>query len=124
MQFDKNLELKTSGAVTSTASTTGVAVNVRPQREYTCVIAVTAVKTSITDETYVLEVEVSDLVGGTYTAVGTIPAVQTTGVGNYKVPLSGPWVAKLDADSAFIRLTATLGGTDPSVTYQAYLTKA
>ena len=123
MQFDKLLEVKTSGAVSTTASTTAVAMTLVPNREFTCVIPVTSVKTSASNETYVLAVQVATTSGGTYTTVGTIPAVQTTGAKVYRVPLSGKWIENLNATAVWIRITHTLGGTDPSVTFSAYVTK-
>jgi hypothetical protein len=122
---DSDLALRTSGTpITSTTSETGIAFDVRKIGAYKAVIQYNGLDWTTNDETYVFSVEVSDLVGGTYTAIATLPDVgSATAADRLDIPLSGKIADDLDADSAFIRVTATLGGTTPSVDYDCYLTK-
>jgi hypothetical protein len=50
--------------------------------------------------------------------------VTVSAAGVYEIPLSGAAVEQRDADAAAIRVTATLAGSAPSVTYGAYLAPA
>lgn len=124
--YDSALALRASGTpITSTTSETGVEFAVRNIGAYKAVIQYNGLDFTTGDETYVFSVEVSDLVGGTYTAIATLPDVgSATASGRLDIPLNGKIAEELDADSAFIRITATLGGTTPSVDYDAYLTMA
>jgi hypothetical protein len=124
--FDKALELRNvaDGAETATASETGIAVPVRFLPTCDWVIFVTAIDAASTDETYVFTLEVSDLVGGTYTKIAEHVWPRGHGVGKMHIPINGDMASFQDTDSAFVRVTATLGGTTPSVTYGSYLTKA
>lgn len=124
--YDADLALRTSGtAVTSTTSETGVEFAVRSVGEYKAVVNYSGMDYTTTDESYVFSIEVSDLVGGTYTAIATMPDIgSATSSGHLDIPLSGKIAEQLDADSAFIRVTATLGGTSPSIDYDCFLTKA
>jgi len=121
--FDKSLELRdvADGAEASTAAETGIAFDCRKLKDYVCVVYVTAIDATTGDETYVLNVGVSDAVDGTYTPIATLPNIRATGTGLYVIPLNGEIAAKLDADSDFIQIAATLGGTSPSITYGAFL---
>lgn len=125
MQFDSALELKTSGSVTSTASTTGVAFNPRAVREYTCVLYVESIETDTGNETYDATIQVSDALAGTYTTIATVADIDVSGAGKYEVPLNGAIATLKDADSAYIRVTMTIAGTigGTGIVYGAYLTK-
>jgi len=123
--YDGDLALRTSGtAITSTTSATGVEFDVRHIGAYKAVIQYNGMDYATGDESYVFSIEVSDLVGGTYTAIATLPDIgSATASGRLDVPLNGKIAEELDSDSAFIRVTATLGGTSPSIDYDCYLTK-
>ncbi len=123
--FDKALELRdiAGGAITSTTSTTGINFECRKLKEFVAQIFVTACDGVSTDETYVFTVQVSDLVGGTYTTIGTLAWTRGT-TGTQVIALSGDAAQVLDDDSDWVRITATLGGTTPSITYGAYLAPA
>ena len=124
--FDKLLELRdgAAAAVTSTASGTGIAVNPRMLPSCSWVISVTAIVANDADETYVFTLEVSDVVGGTYTPIASFNWPRGNGAGKVHIGIQPDQAAFQDTDSAFVRVTATLGGTTPSVTYGSYLTKA
>ena len=123
--YDAALVLRTAGSTeTSTASETGVAFDVRKIGDYKAVIQYTDMDFGATNETYVFSIEVSDLVGGTYTAIATMPDIGgAQGSGRLDIPLNGKIAELLDSDSAFIRVTVTLGGTTPIIDYDCFLTK-
>lgn len=121
--FDKNLELKTLAAVTTTTAETGIAFDCRKIKEYAAIVYITACVSNDADETYVIDIKVSDVVGGTYTSIASVTVARgTTGV--LVIPLHGATAELLDADSDFIQVVATLGGSTPSITYGAYLARA
>jgi hypothetical protein len=122
--FDKLLELRNvaDGAETATASETGIALAVRFLPVCEWVIFCTAMGVVAT-ETYVFTLEVSNLVGGTYTAIARHVWPIAHGIGEVHVPINGDLAAWQDTDSAFLRVTATLGGTTPTVTYGSFLSK-
>lgn len=124
--FDKLLELRdvADGAETSTASETGVEMPVRFLGNAWVVIYVTAIDFGTEDETYVFSVEISDVVGGSYTEIARIAYLGSRGPGEVSVPISGELADWADDDAAFVRITATLAGTTPSVTYGAYIAPA
>ena len=123
--FDASLELKAAGAaVTSTGSTTGIAVAGRFLPHCDWIVNVTAIDFTTTDETYIFTLEASNLVGGTYTALATLAWLGSRGVGQAHVPIDGERVQWANTTGAFLRVTATLAGTSPSVTYTSFLGKA
>ena len=123
--YDTALVLREAGTpITASASETGIAFDVRKIADYKAVIQYSGMDFTTGDESYVFSIEVSDLVGGTYTAIATMPDIgSATAAGRLDIPLSGKIAELLDADSAFIRVTATLGGTTPSIDYDCFLTK-
>lgn len=123
--YDSVLVLRTSGTPeTSTASETGVEFAVRKIGAYKAVIQYNG--KIYTNETYIFTISVSDLVGGTYTIIGTVPDIGDNGVtsGRLDIPLNGKFAEELDADSAFIRVTVTITGSAPSLDYDCYLALA
>lgn len=123
--YDVDLALRASGtAITTTTSATGVEFAVRNINEYKAVVAYNGMDFTTTDETYVFSIQISDVVAGTYTILATAPDIgSATSSGFLDIPLNGMLAEQLDADSAFIRVTATLGGTSPSIDFDCWLTK-
>lgn len=118
--FDLLQRLTASTTTTTTASTTGVNFNIRRYIGLCAVLIVTACDDGDGNETYVATIEVSDVVGGTYTAIASLTITRgSTGI--FIVPLSGELAEKLDADCDWVRVTMTNGGTTPSITYEAFL---
>ena len=107
-------------AVTTTTSETGISFAVRHIEEYKAVVSYSG---AVATGTYTFSVQVSDLVGGTYTTIADVVATPANASDRFDIPLSGKIAEQLDADSAFIRVTATLGGTSPSVDYDCFITK-
>lgn len=127
--FDKNLELRdvADGAETATAAETGIAFDPVHIGEYEAVVHVTAIDAADADETYVLTVETDSLVAFTDAPVviASLAVDKATAVPTkIRIPLNGAKTKFLDPNAAAIRIKATLGGTTPSITYGAYLTKS
>lgn len=123
--YDSDLVLRTSGTpITSTTSETGVEFAVRKIGAYKAVIQYNG--KIFTNETYIITIEISDVVAGTYTAIATVPDIGDNGVtlGRLDIPLNGKFAEELDADSAFIRVTVTITGAAPSLDYDCYLALA
>lgn len=122
--FDKQLELRdySDGAESATASETGVELAVRYFDTAKVVIDHTAIGGTVDGSNYwVVSVEISDLVGGTYTEVINTGNLTAT-ASKIELPLSGLLNTYKDADSAFIRVTATETGTTAgNLTYGAYV---
>lgn len=125
--FDKSLELRNvaDGAETGTGviSETGIALPVRFLPTCDWVIHVTALDAASTDETYEFLLQVSDLVGGTYTTIARHNWPRAKSTGSIHVPINGDLASFADTDSAFVRVGVDKGGTTPSITYGSYLTK-
>ena len=122
--LDVLLELRdiTDGAETATTSETGVAFAVRYAGSCSVMVHVTAIDNASANETYEMAAEVSDAQGGTYTEVGRIVLDRDTAVPfTAMIPIHSEKAQLLDADADWIRVTATLGGTTPSITYGAYV---
>ena len=122
--YDTALVLRAAGTPeTGTAAETGIAFDVRKIEDYKAVIQYSG--KVYTNETYIFAIEISDLVGGTYTAIATMPDIGANGVtsGALDVPLNGKIAEELDVDSAFIRSIVTITGTAPSIDYDCFLTK-
>jgi len=122
--YDSALALRVSGsAESSTASETGVEFAVRNIGAYKAVINYSG--KVYTNETYIYTIEVSDVVGGTYTAIATMPDIGDNGsvAGTLNIPLNGKIAEELDVDSAFIRVTVTITGSAPGIDYDCFLTK-
>jgi hypothetical protein len=122
--YDAALVLRASGTpVTSTTSETGIAFDVRKIGAYKAVIQYSG--KVYTNETYIFAIKISDLVGGTYTAIATMPDIGDNGVtsGRLDIPLNGKLAESLDADSAFIQSVVTITGAAPSIDYDCFLTK-
>ena len=121
--YDKEVELRayTATAITATTSSTGIAFPVRKTAEYKVCYSIAAYSSySVGVNEWNIKVEVSDLVGGTYTQVGTVIAPLGTALEG-EIPLTGDYVTGIDSDSAFIRVTATKTGSPGSLTYGAWL---
>jgi hypothetical protein len=120
--FDKASELLAPGAaVIATASSTGVALFPRTLPTCDWVLYLSAVAAT---GTYVFSLEVSDLVGGTYTPIVSFTWPPTIAAGRVHIPINGQMAALKDADCRFMRITSTLGGTTPSAVIGSFLTKA
>jgi len=119
------LRADTEGTETSDQSETGINFNIRKHGPVDCVIGITSVDDTTDDETYVLNIQVSDLVGGTYTTIATVAIDNGTADGTVlRVPLNGNKAGFLDADCDWIRIGVDVGGTTPIIDYWAYLAPA
>jgi hypothetical protein len=115
-------QITASTAETGITLNNGTAVWNSGQTPYQVLAVNVLVKTidrTTGDEAYTFTVEVSNLVGGSYTVVGTLAGV--TAVGAYTILLDVDTIKKLVSNAAFIRINATLAGTTPILDYDAYL---
>jgi hypothetical protein len=120
--FDKALELVAPGAaITATGSSTGVQLYPRQLPVCDWVIYISGV---VSTGTYVFTLQVSDVVGGTYTTIASYTWPPATASGRVHLPISGQMAALQDADSKFVRVTYTLAGTTPSAVIGSFLAKA
>lgn len=123
--YDSALELRdyNAAALSATASETGVEFAVRAQERFRVVVNCAAYTGYVaTADEWTISVEVSDVVGGTYTEVASIPAAAFAGAANQiPVDLNGALVEALDADAAFIRVTASKTGSPGDLTYGAFI---
>lgn len=125
--FDVLLELRDydAAALTTTASETGVEFAARDENTFKVVVHHAAIGGTVDGSNYwTVSVEVSDLVGGTYVEVASTDALGAD-ANEIELVISGKNVQRLDADAAFIRVTATETGTTAgNLTYGAYITPA
>jgi hypothetical protein len=118
--YDPGALLVPLGSVITTSTTyTGVKVFPRQLSTTAVVLHVTAVTAT---GTYSAALEVSDIQGGTYTRILTLP-VRASSPGVYHGGLQGNLAQCYDADSLWLRLVVTLGGASPSLTFGCWLTK-
>ena len=119
--FDKQLELRdiADGAEESTASETGIAFDARMAGDFKAIIYVSD-RSATGTCTISIQTDATPGFGGTPVTIGSV-TVAASAKGVFEIPMSGSQIEKLDPDAGAIRVTATLGGTTPSVTYGAYL---
>lgn len=123
--FDALLELRDydAAALSATASETGVALEVRDEDVFKVVVHHAAIGGTVDGSNFwTVSVEVSDTQGGTYTEVASTGALGAAAL-DIELAISGKDVNRLDADSDWIRVTATETGTTAGdLTYGAYVT--
>ncbi len=122
-----------AAAVTATKSETGISLdtlkaaywqgNETPQQTFAAIINVSAVDKTTGDETYVFTIQVDSVLAFSDSPV-TIATLTVNAAGVYVVNLDGPTIDALDVNAAFIRVTATLAGTTPILSYGAWLAPA
>lgn len=124
--FDKALELRDYGAaaLSATGSSTGIEFAVRDFDVAKVIIDHGPITGTLSaDNFWVVTVEISNLVGGTYTPIATTYSL-TAVTSQIELPISGLLASYRDADAAFIRVTATKGGTIGNLTYGAFIVPA
>lgn len=120
--FDVAMQLLAPGApLAANGSSTGVLLY--PRTFPTCDWVVYASGVVATG-TYTFNLQVSDVVGGTYTTVGTIIWDPTKASGKVSQAIKG-WTAQFfDNDSKFVRINYVIGGTTPGAVVGSFITKA
>lgn len=126
--LDESLVIGEAVAVTTTASGTPKqikGVNVGEGVEIVALIDTGAVTGTVDGSNYYsLQLEASDLVGGTYVKVGNAVIAPAAG-GRAQVGFTSEQLQDLKAGAEWFRITATkVGTTATAVTYTAQLTKA
>lgn len=121
--YDVNLELRdiADGAESATASETGIPFDCRKINEFkVCYVINAHTGYDAGTAEWNLTVEVSDVVGGSYTQVG--PTISPVGAAvEGEIVISGAMVAAADADADWIRITATKTGSPGNITYGAWI---
>jgi hypothetical protein len=119
--FDKALELLSPGAaLTTTGNSTGVLLYPRDLPTCDFVVYASAV---LGTGTYSFNLQVSDIVGGTYTTIATITWPPAVAAGKRHVAINGAEAQWLDNDSKFVRVNYVIGATS-SIIVGAYIAKA
>jgi hypothetical protein len=117
--FDKALELLAPGAaLAANGSSTGVLLY--PRFLPTCDWVIYASGTVGTG-TYTFNLQVSDIVGGTYTTISTITWPPTLVAGRLHTAITGDQAAFFDTDSRYIRINYAIGGTTPGIVIGSFL---
>lgn len=123
--FDVLLELRDYDAAAVAASTaeTGKAFDVRKIDTAKVVVHHAAIGGTVDASNYwQVAVEISDVVGGTYSQLAISEPLTAT-ASQLEIVLSGITATLVDADSAFIRVRAVETGTTAgNLTYGAYIT--
>lgn len=100
-------------AITATTSTTAIGdARLRGMKGGLAQVLVHALDITSGDETYSIQVQGSDDNGTTYYNIGTAVALSATAAS-----VAGVYVTDLDTIAKKMRVTATLGGTTPSLTF-------
>ena len=123
--FDKALELRNiaDGAETSSAAETGIAFDVAHVGDFEVVIGITAIDAASSNETYVVYVQVdTSLSASSWVTVASRTVARTISVPQeIRIPLNSAECVALEPGAAAIKVGCTLGGTSPSLTYEAYV---
>lgn len=120
--FDVALQLLTPGApLAANGSSTGVLLYPRTFPVCDWVLYFSGV---VATGTYTFNLQVSDVVGGTYTTISTITLDPTKASGKVSTGIKG-WTAQFfDNDSKFVRVNYVIGGTTPGVVAGSYIAKS
>ena len=117
--FDAALQLLAPGApLVASGSGTGVLLNPRDFPMCDWVVYASGV---LGTGTYTFNLQVSDLVGGTYTTIATITWPPGVTGGKLHVGVNGAQAQWFDNDSRFVRVNYVLGATS-SIVLGSYLT--
>jgi len=120
--FDKALELVQSGApLATTGSSTGVLLYPRFLPTCDWVLCLSGV---VATGTYTFNLQVSDIVGGTYATIATWTWDPTKAGGRVHVPIQGQQAAFADSDCRFMKVAWTIGGTTPGAVLESFLAKS
>lgn len=120
--YDAGTVLATPGAsIAATESKTGVQLNPRFLPTCDWLLNVSGV---VATGTYTFTLEVSDVVGGTYTAIARYVWPPAQASGKVNIPINADLALTLDNDSRFMRTTVTIGGATPGIVYGSWLGKS
>ena len=71
--------------------------------------------------TYTFNLQVSDLVGGTYTTIASVTWPPALAAGSIHVPINGFMSQFFDNDSKFVRVNYAIGGATPGIVAGSFL---
>ena len=120
--FDKALELLAPGApLAANGQSTGVLLYPRTLPACDWILYASGV---VGTGTYTFNLQVSDVVGGTYTTIATATWPPTVASGTLAVGVSGRAAQFFDNDSKYIRVQYVIGGTTPGAVVGSFLGKS
>src|SRR4029450_10874135 len=120
--FDVSLQLLAPGAAL-VANGSGTGVLLYPRLLPTCDWVLYWSGTVATG-TYTVNLQVSDVVGGTYTTIASVTIPPTQVAGRVHLPIQGQIAAALDSDCRFMRVNYAIGGTTPGIVAGSFLAKS
>ena len=112
----------TAGPITTTTSSTPVGCRPDLFTSLGWMIYVNALN-AVSTETYVFALETSDLTGGSYVNLATWVWPRARGTGKAIIGLVGDQAFWTNTVTRFLRVTATLGGSSPSIVYGSGMVK-
>lgn len=120
--FDVGLQLLAPGApLAANGSSTGILVYPRHLPICDWVLYGSGV---VATGTYTFNLQVSDVVGGTYTTIASFTWPPALAAGQVHMPINGQMAAFLDNDSKYMRVNYAIGGTTPGIVLGSFLAKA
>ena len=120
--FDKALELLAPGApLAANGSSTGALLYPRTLPTADWVIYASGV---VATGTYTFNLQISDVVGGTYTTIASVTWPPAVPSGMLVAPITGRLAQFFDNDSKFMRVNYAIGGTTPGAVIGSFLGKA
>lgn len=120
--FDKALELVSPGAaLVANGQSTGVLLYPRMLPTCDWVIYASGV---VATGTYTIALQISDVIGGTYTTIDSVTWPPTLAGGRVHNSINGQLSAFMDADAKYMRVQWAIGGTTPGIVLGVFLAKA
>lgn len=120
--FDKALELLAPGApLAANGSSTGVLLYPRSFPTADWVIYCSG---AVATGTYTFNLQVSDVIGGTYTTISSLTWTPTVAAGKLSTAIKGFTAQWLDNDSKYVRVNYVIGGTTPGIVAGSYISKS
>lgn len=120
--FDAATVLVTPGAaIGTTGNSTGVLMY---PRQFPAVDWIVYASGVVATGTYVLNLQVSDVVGGSYTTIATVTWPPAVAAGKLSIPIGGKLAQFFDNDSKFVRVAWTIGGTTPGIVLGSWVGKS
>lgn len=119
--FDKALELLAPGApLAANGSSTGVLLYPRMMPTADWIVYANSV---VATGTYTFNLQVSDVVGGTYTTIASIVWNPSVASGVAKSSFNGELARFFDNDSKYMRVNYVIAGTTPGAVVGSFIGK-
>ena len=120
--FDKALELVAPGAaLATTGSSTGVLLYPRSLPTCSWVVYTSG---AVATGTYTFALQISDVVGGSYTTIAQIVYPPTVAAARLSAPIGGKLAQFFDNDAKYMKVAWTIGGATPGIVLGSFLAKS